>query len=38
MGINVVKGLDGDLRKLTWTIEVEWVLTWLKDLTGIYLS
>ena len=32
MGINVVKGLVGDLSKLTWTIEGEWVLTWL---TGI---
>ena len=23
-----------DLRKLTWTIEGEWVLTWLRGLDG----
>ena len=34
MGINVVKGLDGDLRKLTWTVESEWVLTWLTEFDG----
>ena len=38
MGINVVKGLDGDLRKLTWTIEGEWVLTWLTGLDGDLLK
>ena len=32
MGVNVVKGLDGDLRKLTLTIMGEWVLTWV---TGV---
>ena len=34
MGINVVKGLDVDLYKITWTIECEWVLTWLTGLDG----
>ena len=38
MGINVVKRLDGDLRKLTWTIEGEWVLTWLTGLDGDLLK
>ena len=29
MGVKVVNRVDGDLRKLTWTIVGEWVLTWL---------
>ena len=34
MGITLLTGLEGDLRKLTWTSEGEWVLTWLTGLDG----
>ena len=32
--MNGLTGLDGDLGELTWTIEGEWVLTWLTVLDG----
>ena len=33
-----LRGLDGDLRKRTWTIEGEWVLTMLTGIDGYLLK